>query len=297
MPLQTILLSKSIDGIEPAIIGRLSYHPQILYKRDTTVITPLRKLTKSGNLYHRQPEIEIKLLELDSLTPKERLAQCQIVDHKNPMYVPSECILHFVRAARENPDGTYYAGLYKVLIARVLKQLPKRTNKSDKEALSDALIRENALGIFCELLADDVLGYAERLDFYEVQFMRAVRMLRIDVYREVQRDDDGKESIDSEEENCGLKKEVEDAIQNYNPFDLKIISILDYRFELDSAIEKLPDLQKRILQMLKLEMPIDSIDPNIVTISKTLKKSEKTIRTHRDKAFEAIRRRLTRGEY
>jgi hypothetical protein len=266
-------------------------------KNDTTAITPLRKLTKSGELYQRQPEIEAKLLELDSLPMKERLIQCQIVDHKDPMYVPSECILHFVRTARENPDGTYYAGLYKVLIARVLKQLPKRTNKSDKEALSDALIRENALGAFCELLADDVLDYAERLDFFEVRFMLAVRTLRINAYREVKGYDEGKESIDSEDENEVLKKEVENAIQSYNPFDPKILSISDYRFELDSAIEKLPDLQKRILQLLKLGMPIDSIDPNIVTISKTLKKSEKTIRSHRDKAFATIRHRLTRGEY
>jgi hypothetical protein len=251
---------------------------------------------ESGELYQRPPEIETNLFELGGLTPQERLARCQIVDRKDPMYVPSECILHFVRAARVNPDGAYYAGLYKALIARVLKQLPKRTDGSDKEALSNTLIREKAFGTFCEFLADDVLDYAERLDFYEVRFMLAVKMLKIDAYREVKGDDEGKESIESEEGNGELKKEVEDAVGNYNPFDTQIFSISDYRFELDSAIDKLPDLQKRILQLLKLEISIDSIDPNSVTISKTLKKSEKTIRTHRDKAFATIRRRLTKGD-
>lgn len=261
------------------------------------MVSQLRKRTKSGDLYQRPPEIEAKLVELDGLTPLERLARCQIADRKDLMYVSSECILHFVRAARENPDGAYYAGLYKVLIARILKQLPKRTDRSDKEALFGALIREKALGDFCELLADDFLYYAEQLDFYEVRFMCAVKSLRINAYREVKADDEGKESIESEEENGGLKKEVEEAVKDYNPFDPQIFSITDYRFELDSAIEKLPDLQKRILQLLMLEMPINSIDPNIITISNTLKKSEKTIRTHRDMAFAVIRRRLTRGDY
>lgn len=261
------------------------------------MISPLKKLKKSGELYQRQPEIETKLLELNSLTLQDRLARCQIADSNDPRYIPSECILHFVRAARENPDGKYYEGLYKGLIARVLKQLPKRTERSDKEALFDALIREKALGTFCELLADDILDYSERLDFYEVRFMRAVKTLKIDAYRKVKGDDEGKESIESEEENGALRREVEEAIQSYNPFEPQILSITDYQFELDSAIEKLPDLQKRILQLLKLGIPIDSIDPNVVTISKTMKRSEKTIRTHRDKAFATLRRRLTRGDY
>ncbi|MOA70137.1 hypothetical protein D3C78_1987900 [compost metagenome] len=46
--------------------------------------------------------------------------------------------------------------------------------------------------------------------------------------------------------------------------------------------------------MLRQEIPIDSKDPSVVTISKALDKSEKTIRTHRDKAFAALRLRLER---
>jgi hypothetical protein len=48
--------------------------------------------------------------------------------------------------------------------------------------------------------------------------------------------------------------------------------------------------------MVLLEIPIDSNDPAAVTIAKTLGKCEKTIRTHRDKAFLALREALTKGE-
>ncbi len=41
--------------------------------------------------------------------------------------------------------------------------------------------------------------------------------------------------------------------------------------------------------MISKGIPIDSIDKSAVSISKLLGRSEKTIRTHRDKAYDAIR--------
>ena len=46
--------------------------------------------------------------------------------------------------------------------------------------------------------------------------------------------------------------------------------------------------------MLRQEVPIESKDPSIESISKVLGKSEKTIRTHRDKAFASLKLRLQR---
>jgi hypothetical protein len=42
--------------------------------------------------------------------------------------------------------------------------------------------------------------------------------------------------------------------------------------------------------MLRQGFQIDSTDRNTVTIAKTLKKSEKTIRNQRDRAFDSIRK-------
>jgi DNA-binding CsgD family transcriptional regulator len=55
-------------------------------------------------------------------------------------------------------------------------------------------------------------------------------------------------------------------------------------------------LQQRIIEMLRQGVQIDSNDPGTVTISKSLGKSEKTIRNHRDMAFSRIRMLITRGE-
>lgn len=44
--------------------------------------------------------------------------------------------------------------------------------------------------------------------------------------------------------------------------------------------------------MIGRGIPIDSTDPYAITIAKTLGKVEKTIRKHRDLAFESIRAAL-----
>jgi len=44
------------------------------------------------------------------------------------------------------------------------------------------------------------------------------------------------------------------------------------------------------------DIPIISKDPNEMTITKTLKKSDKTIRTHRDFALAILRKQLENKE-
>ena len=47
--------------------------------------------------------------------------------------------------------------------------------------------------------------------------------------------------------------------------------------------------------MTRLDINVDSINPNEMTISKTLNKSEKTIRNQRKKAFARLRVQLQGG--
>ena len=62
----------------------------------------------------------------------------------------------------------------------------------------------------------------------------------------------------------------------------------DYRSRLDAAIDSLPPIQRQIVTLLRQEMRIESGDPKEMTIVKALRKSERTIRTHRDIAFRAL---------
>jgi DNA-directed RNA polymerase specialized sigma24 family protein len=69
-----------------------------------------------------------------------------------------------------------------------------------------------------------------------------------------------------------------------------------YRLRLEAAIDALPPEQSRIIHMLRKDIPIDSKDPNVFTIAKALGRSEKTVRTYRDKAYAALRIAMRQGE-
>jgi hypothetical protein len=52
------------------------------------------------------------------------------------------------------------------------------------------------------------------------------------------------------------------------PFDADELDKKDYRLLLDDAIDSLPDFQRRIVVMLRQEIPIESKEPSVESISK-----------------------------
>ncbi|WP_254845711.1 sigma-70 family RNA polymerase sigma factor [Vibrio parahaemolyticus] len=229
--------------------------------------------------------MESKLSELMQL-PEETLVERSLINDKTSVqFVPIECLVYIVRNVRDRVSKKSYERLYKILMGRVLKLIPKRATQGDWDSVTNTEVKSQILGQFAELLANDCLEYNEKLDFYEVRFLSAFFTLKTDVIRKVTKGLAKQEST-----------EVEYAVDGYNPFDVHISSVSDYQIYLDSAIDTLPDLQKRIMQLMKLGMPIDSKDPNAESISTTLGKSEKTIRTHRNKAFAALKKKLTGGD-
>jgi hypothetical protein len=70
----------------------------------------------------------------------------------------------------------------------------------------------------------------------------------------------------------------------------------NYRSKAAKAIRTLPDKQRRVIEMLLQDMPIDSIDDDVLTIRKILGvRSEKTVRNRRDAAIATIREQLGIG--
>jgi len=254
---------------------------------------PLRKRKLDGSLYHRPAEIEAQLGVLEKLSRDDLLAKCRIRDRNHPDYVRTECVLHFLRASQRDNSQTRFASLYEVLLERAMRSMPRSQNTAYISA-SQAEINELVLDTLIVLITADRGEYSEKLDYFEVRFDGAMVKLRIDAQRKVWRRQNRSASLE-DEETGELSSDVLKAIGNYDPFGAEKIEERDYRLRLDSAIDTLPPLQQRIVQMLRKEVPIDSKDPYAVTISKTLGKVEKTIRLNRDKAFDALRRILEGG--
>lgn len=261
------------------------------------LVTPLRKVSQKGETYKRPPNIEAKLRELSILSGDTVFRRCQIIDKKLPDYVPSECLLYFVRSTRSEERRKDFEPFYELLLERVLRTLPASEEMCpDGIRLSESKIREGVVDELVELLARDRTGYEVDLDFYEIRFNQALKALRIDVQDRAWREEKKFQSLTWDEETGDLSPDVEKAAGSFDPFAAEENSNENYRLHLNEAINSLPALQRTIIEMLRLGFPIDSKDPNQKTISKTVGKTEKTVRNQRDKAFASLKTMLSGRE-
>ncbi len=261
------------------------------------VTTPLEKRKPSGELYVRVPRIESLLADLSSLSRDELLERAGVSRRSDPAYVPSECLLYFVRASRRDNNDDWFERLYKILNERVLRSLPKAEGGDPMtESYSRAEIRDRAYGRFVELLAADRTLYQERLDFFEVRFDAAVANLRRDAQEQVWRDENRSDPLEADDETGELPAHVERAAEDMSPFASFDMEDAVYRSRLAAAIDSLPPKQRSVIEMSLKEFPIHSQDPGVVTISGILGLSEKTVRNYRKKAIAALRAALTDGD-
>lgn len=262
-----------------------------------TIVTPLRKRSLSGELYRRTSSIEALIAELTVLPPDELIGRAAITTRSDPGYVPSECLVYFIRASRRDNNEAWFERLYRILIERVLRSLPRSENSDGKtESLTRSLVRDKVFSRFVEMLSVDRSSYVDKLDYFEVRFDGAVANLRRDAQEQAWRDENRSQPLEYDAESGELSAEVEVAAGVHDPFAASDFDDPSYRSRLDAAIEALPPEQIRIIHMLKQGVPIDSKEPDVMTISKALGRSEKTIRTYRDKAFATLRVALANGE-
>lgn len=250
------------------------------------MIEPLRKRKLDGSLYTRPAKIEAKLAELSMLSREDLLTRSEITNAIHPAFVPSECLLHFVRAAGKD-ESAAFKGLYKTLFARMVGRFPRQKTNGQRETMTSERIREEAIGRFHELLSIDCHGYCEKLDYFEVRFDNALTTLRLDASKPAWREQ--RRTAPLEDEETGEPSaEVEDAAGS---LDLLALSDLDphYRLLLDAAIDSLPDEERTVVTMLRQEYPIESKEPGVLSISSVLHCTEKTVRNRRDRAFAKLR--------
>jgi hypothetical protein len=195
------------------------------------LVTPLRKKRlHTEELYTRIPEIETKLVELEGLSRKDLLAHVQIRHRDDPSYVPSECLVYFVRASRADNSTAGFDRLYKVLTERVLRSLP-RPDSADgtTTSLTKSVIRDKVFGKLAELLSADRSEYSEKLDYFEVRFDGALASLRRDAQEQAWRDENRATSLDFDEGTGELSEEVERAAGSFEWSSNSEIDGADYR--------------------------------------------------------------------
>jgi hypothetical protein len=271
--------------------------PRSIVERPELTVTALRKKNlKTGQVYTRFPKNERKLEELLTLSRERIILLCQIPDEDNPDHIPNECLVHLLRACRDEPASPYFEHLYKELLERIIRRLPSgESNDGKRIALKDARIQEEVLDRFQALLAEDRNGYDERLDFWEVAFGRALKKLKITVEVKVWRETNRSAPLENPETG-EVWAHVSDAVDTSDPFDAGELLKKDYRERLPAAIAKLAPEHRRIIKMFLQGYHAYSTDRNAITIATVLKVSDKTARTRRNQALAALKRVLEKDD-
>lgn len=254
---------------------------------------PLRKVTREGAPYMRRHAVEAEIAELEHFNLDELVARCQRWPKSVVGFVSTEALLYFLRTT--GASGIHGESLFGTLMERVLRLLPKPDSADGTTTdIARLAIRDRVMdGLVDRVLADQA-EYHEQLDYFEVNFNHALAKDRLDASSQVWIEQNRSAELENEDDE--LLVEVEQAIGRYDPFDPDELDKKDYRRLLDGAIDTLPSVQRRIVEMWRQEIPIVSSDPSVPTMSKVLGKAEKTIRNQRDRAFATLRRRLERKE-
>ncbi len=250
----------------------------------------LRKLKLDGTPYFRRDIVESEIQALAGISAAELERRTSLWTSSELGFISPEALLYFVRNAA---PGAYREKLTEKLLGRVVRRVRPVTNSGgDTISLTRMNIREAVVDHFVDLLLSDRTEYDERLDYYEVNFNAAIAADRRDANVRHWKHENRNDNLETEDGE--ISAQVESLVGGYDPFDPDELDMKNYRLLLDDAIGSLPEFQRRIVVMLRQEVPIESKDPSIESISKVMGKSEKTIRTHRDKAFASLMLRLQR---
>src|SRR4051794_22090142 len=93
-------------------------------EKATPSVVPLRKRKRDGSEYRRRPEVEEALALLVQLSASEVARRARIEERDHPDYLPSECVLYFVRRLDPQDEEGALQDLFKILRHRVLKAVP-----------------------------------------------------------------------------------------------------------------------------------------------------------------------------
>ena len=258
-------------------------------------IPPLRKRTRDGTLYVRPPEIEDFIVETRELPFEEFIVRAKKLDRNHPDYLPSEILVHRIRATRNNNSDDHFNALYCVLNKRIGRSCPSVVTRTDGgigEVGKLLDVREYVRERFVTLILKDRDEYEERLDIFEARFDRAVMLLRKDAFRTISRRDKPLAPLEYDESG-DVPEEVEECLSLLNPRPMTLDEEITYRFQIRRAIDSLPELERRVIDMLEAEIPIESNNPDKPSIAGVLGCTPKTVRNRHGRAVRRIREILS----
>ncbi|MEM1152773.1 MAG: sigma-70 family RNA polymerase sigma factor [Pseudomonadota bacterium] len=253
------------------------------------MVIPPKKTTSEGKPYNRRAEVEQVLNELHGLAPD------QLVDRLicTEQAVPFEVLIYYLR----HTELALAAEHLEPIFTTFYRRLEAALRKTVSEAWLDnaVAIREEISERLVEMIANDRNSQEDKLYYWEVNFNHALANLRRDVLKTLgpARETDpliSSESLTHEsDDGYEISPEVDIAATDFiNPNPSKLDDSA-FRLRLLDAINRLPEEERRAVGLFLQGIQIDSQNPEIITITKALGCTERTVRNRLNRAHEKLR--------
>ena len=248
-----------------------------------------------GRLYERPIEIETALDPLLLLPRSIIVEHLAIRNARDPKHIPSEALMHLLRETSADNDQTYFVTLYRELARRIARVLPTpNTQTSEGKIATDTRlekVRDDVLQRFEDWVLEDRQRPDTYLDIFECKFNYAVEKLRDRAWRKFYRETAHRHTKTVEM----LEISIESGDREFANLREKFFSDPTSRILLYAAIDSLPDPDRRMLQMLIADFPIESKKPGEVSISGELRCDPKTVQNRRSTFIRDMQERFCGG--
>lgn len=252
--------------------------------------TPLTRIRERDKRpYTRPVEVEAAIDRLLTWPRGDVLRALAIRSRTAGDYVPSEAIVHLIRAANADDDPLYFDALYAELLRRIERALPPAEERTadghSGRNVSREQVRDDVVDKFNAVLAEDLNHRDDRLDIFECRFDYTIDKLRRSAWRRLGTERSRRDIKTVEE----LSLAVENGDREFLALRDKLFSDPTSRIRLHAMIDSLQDRDRTIMQMLIADFTIHSTNPDAVTISSVLGCDESTVRNRRDAFIKAMR--------
>jgi len=258
-------------------------------------IEKLRKKKKNGQLYNRPATIEAYIAQTLDWPFDRLIEQATIHDRRHAEYVPSEVLLYHLRQTKSDNSDARFLALYNIIQDRVEAACPRANTMVGDRQFEDARlaeIRDLMVEFVVDLIFEDRLEYSEKLDFFEIRFDRAVRLVRINKFRRVGRKENPKESLEYDDSG-DIPADVEEALERLKKASWNKEDELTYRIHVRRAIDALPTEEQKVIDMILADIPIEAQDEDEVCITGLLGCTPKTVWNRRNRAIKKTREALS----
>ena len=227
----------------------------------------LTKKDQTDKVYTRPVAVEAEIDEVLLLDTSELRDRLLLSDSASPEFLSPECLVHLFRYFKRISDDDLVNVVTEVLLMRCKKRLQGKF--SDRLPVEAIGLRKQVMDAFVDLLVRSGAGEdPDKLDYYEVRFNKAFRMLCLMQSRKhsTQRDPivpmpvcrDSSQDEGGEDYWSRLLPPLQVPARAEDAYLLK--QVLE-------AIRQLPAEERKAVVLRTLGHPVESSDPKQVTIA------------------------------